>query len=64
MHGLGKLAQGCKFEAVDVNQNKEQYMRDAVINGISSTYIRQRLLENWELSLADAYQQARALKRA
>ena len=37
-------------------------MRD--INGICSAYIRQRLLENWELSLADAYKQARALEQA
>ena len=49
MQGLEKLAQGCKFEAIDARQNKEQYMRDAFINGISSACIRQRLLENWEL---------------
>ena len=61
--GLEKLAQGCKFEAVDTKQNKEQYMKDAFINDISSAYIRQRLLENWELILA-GFQQARALEQA
>ena len=60
MQGLEKLAQSCKFEAVDTKQNKEQYMRDSFINSISFAYIRQRLLENRELSLVDAFQQARA----
>ena len=63
MHGLEKLAQGCMFGAVDAKQNKEQYMKDVFINGISSAYIRQRLLENRELSLVDAYHQAWALEQ-
>ena len=40
MQGLEKLAPGYKFEAVDANQNKEQYMKDAFVKGISSAYIR------------------------
>ena len=48
MQGLEKLAQGCKLEAVDAKQNKEQYMRDAFTNGISSVYIKDFLkTENW-----------------
>ena len=44
MQGLEKLAQGCKFEAVDA----EQYMRDAFINGISSAFIKDFLkTKNW-----------------
>ena len=39
-------------------------MRDAFINGISSAYIRQKLLEYRKLSLADVFQQARALEQA
>ena len=40
-------------------------MRDAFIKGISSTHIRQRLLENTgELSFDDAFNQARALEQA
>ena len=64
MQELGKLSKCCKFEAVTVTQNKEQYIRDAFIHGINSVHIRQRLLENRELSLTDAYQQAMALEQA
>ena len=56
MQELGKLSKCCKFDAVTATQNKEQYMRDAFIHGIN--------LENRELSLTDAYQQARALEQA
>ena len=59
---MEKLTQICKFEAVDPNQNKEQYMRDTFINGISFANIRQRLLVNQELSQADAFQQTRTLE--
>ena len=64
MQELEKLVKGCQFETVTATQNKEQYMRDAFINGISSAQIRQRLLENRELKLSEAYQQARALEQA
>ena len=40
MQEVEKLAQGCKIEAVDAKQNKEQYMRNAFINGISSEYMK------------------------
>ena len=36
-------------------------IRDSFINGLSSNYIRQRLLENAELSLDQAYEKARTL---
>jgi len=49
---LQRLAKTCKFQAVSAEENKQQYIRDAFINGISSPHIRQRLLENvGELSL-------------
>ena len=43
---------------------RKQYVRDAFINGISSAHIRQRLLENNELTLDAAHQQARSLEQA
>ena len=39
-------------------------MRDGFINGFSCAYIRQRLLENQELSLTGSYQQERTLDLA
>lgn len=62
---LQRLAKDCSFKAVSAEENKTQYMRDAFINGISSQHIRQRLLENMgELSLDEAFTQARALEQA
>ena len=39
-------------------------MRDAFINGLLSHHIRQRLLENAELSVDEAYKPAMSLKLA
>ena len=62
---LERTAKSCNFQAVTAEQNKNQYVRDAFINGLSSSHIRQRLLENvGELSLEDAFNQARALEQA
>jgi len=62
---LQRLAKTCKLQAVSAEENKQQYIRDAFINGISSPHIRQRLLENvGELSLDDAFTQAKALEQA
>ena len=64
MQELERISKTCKFEAVTAEQNKQQYTRDAFINGIHSSYIRQRLLESSILSLEQAYQQARSLEQA
>ena len=62
---LERTAKSCNFQAVTAEQNKNQYVRDAFINGLSSSHIRQRLLENvGDLSLEDAFHQARALEQA
>ena len=62
---LERTAKSCNFQAVTAEQNKNQYIRDAFINGLSSSHIRQRLLENiGDLSLEDAFAQARALEQA
>ena len=65
LQNLNRIAKSCNFDAVTAEQNKNQYIRDAFINGISSASIRQRLLENiGELSLQEACTQARALEQA
>ena len=65
LQNLQKIAKTCDFKAVTAEENKNQYIRDAFINGISSSNIRQRLLENiGELSLDQAFAQARALEQA
>ena len=62
---LSCLAKACSFQPVlTAQQNMEQYVRDAFISGIGSSTIRQHLLENRELKLPDAFQQARALEQA
>ena len=65
LQNLQSLAKDCNFVAVTAEQSKNQYIRDAFINGIASASIRQRLLENsGNLSLEEASTQARALEQA
>ena len=64
MQELELIAKTCNFEAATAEENKQQYVRDAFINGITSSSIRQRLLENTTLSLTQAFQQARTLEQA
>ncbi|XP_066910469.1 uncharacterized protein [Clytia hemisphaerica] len=62
---LQRLSKNCNFQQITAEEYRQQYVRDAFINGISSAHIRQRLLENiGELSLDDAFAQARALEQA
>lgn len=62
---LQRLSKHCNFQQVTAEEYRQQYVRDAFINGISSVNIRQRLLENiGELTLDDAFAQARALEQA
>ena len=58
------LSQDCNFSAVDAITNREDYMRDAFIAGITSPVIRTRLLESSELTLKDAVEKAKALETA
>ena len=65
LQNLNRISKLCNFEAVTAEQNRQQYVRDAFINGISSATIRQRLLENvGELTLDQACTHARALEQA
>ena len=62
---LQRISKSCNFLAVTAEQNRNEYVRDAFINGISSSNVRQRLLENMgDLSLDQAHTQARALEQA
>ena len=61
---LNRLSKECSFKAVSAEVNREEYVRDAFINGLSSREIRVRLLENSTLSLDDTFKQARSLELA
>lgn len=64
MQELQCLGKNCEFRSVSAEENKQQYIREAFINGLKSTYIRQRLLERNTLTLDEAFNQARALEQA
>ena len=61
LQGLGK---DCSFRPVTAQVYLEEMVRDTFINGIISSSIRQRLLENRELTLRDAVMQANTLELA
>lgn len=64
LQNLRNLSRDCGFRAVTAIQYKEELIRDSFINGLSSSYIRQRLLENSRLTLETAFDQANSLDRA
>ena len=61
---LKTLAKDCTFTNVTALEFREQLTRDSYINGLSSAFIRQRLLENAELTFDRAYELADNLDRA
>ena len=61
---LERLSKNCNFTAVLAKEYRQEYVRDAFINGLSSPVIRQRLLESPTLTLQQAFQQARTLELA
>ncbi|XP_064077645.1 uncharacterized protein LOC135195313 [Macrobrachium nipponense] len=64
---LHKLSKDCNFLAVTAEQCRQELVCDAFINGIdgiTSAFIRQRLLENKSLNLEAAHSQARTLDLA
>ena len=64
MQQLEQLSKQCNFTQVSAVQNRNDYVRDSFINGLISNNIRQRLLENNTLTLAEAYTKARTLEQA
>jgi len=61
---LTTLSTDCNFKAVNAEQNREDFVREAFINGLLSNLIRQRLLESPTLELQAAHTQAVAFDRA
>ena len=61
---LKKLSKHCGFTAVTAETYRSEMIRDSFINGLTSSYIWQRLLENSELSLDRAYEIARTFHTA
>ena len=64
MSQLEQLSKHCDFTAVSAEQNRKEYIREAFINGQRSSDIQQRLLENNNISLDEAYSKARTLELA
>ena len=64
IHALNQLAQDCQFQDVRANEYKDDLSRDAFINGIGSSIIRQRLLEESDLDFQTAVGKAQVLDRA
>ena len=61
---LKKLSKNCNFVAGSAEVYRSEMIRDSFINGLSSSYIRQRLLESAELTLEQAHDKARTLDLA
>ena len=61
---LKKLSADCNFAAVSAVRNREAAIRDAFIAGLSSGYIRQRLLEENALELRTVFDKAQSLEDA
>jgi len=59
---LQKLAKDCNFGAVTSAEYRQEMVRDAFINGLVSSGIRQKLLEHRELNLDTAVEKARAIE--
>ena len=64
MQALQSLSKDCQFREVSANEYREEAVRDAFINGLHDSEIRQRLLENRTLDLETAFGQARAMDLA
>ena len=64
LQSLKRLAKDSDFQTVTATQTRDEYIRDAFINGITSNHIRQRLLENKTLDLNTAYDQTLTLEMA
>ena len=64
LQALRILANDCNFKTVSAKVYQEEAIRDAFISGISSNEIRQRLLENDILTLAETEKKARTFESA
>ena len=58
------LSKDCQFKAVSADDHRDGYIHDYVISGLSSTHIRQCLLETDSFTFQEALQKARSLDSA
>lgn len=58
LQNLEILSKDSHFKSVTADENRDDYIRDSFIRGLSATHIRQRLLENTTLTLQKAYDSA------
>ena len=61
---LTVLSKDCNFKPVTASEHRDQFIRDAFISGLLNNQIRQRVLENKELDLQTAFDQARSIDTA
>ncbi|KAA3676054.1 uncharacterized protein DEA37_0003167 [Paragonimus westermani] len=61
---LKRLAKDCGFQAVNASEYHGETIRDVFIRGMLSSIVRQRLMEEDDIDLAEAFTQARALETA
>ncbi|XP_042237354.1 uncharacterized protein LOC121876351 [Homarus americanus] len=64
LRDLHRLSKDCTLKDVTAEEYREELVRDAFINGLSSANIRQRLLETQALTLSQAFDQTRSLDLA
>ena len=64
LQSLHILSKDCNFRNVTADEYRLDLVRDAFINGLASHHIRQRLLENAELTVNQAYKTAMSLHLA
>ena len=64
VHALKQLARDCNFQAVSAEQYRNKLTSDAFILGITSSAIRQWLLEEDKLTFQDAVTKAELLDGA
>ena len=64
VHALNQLARDCEFKNVSAEEYKDNLTRDAFINEICSSTIRQRLLEENQLDFKSVIGKAQLLDQA
>ena len=64
LRALHALSKDCNFTSVTAEVYCSELVRDAFINGLASQQIRQRLLENNQLTLDRAFEIAKSLQMA
>ncbi|XP_059819340.1 uncharacterized protein LOC132390815 [Hypanus sabinus] len=64
LRALQTLVRACDCKTLTAEQHAELLVRDAFVTGLRSVYMRQRLLENSDLTLSSAIEKANALEAA